>query len=70
MTTLTKSHGYGVNLTSSIKREIREFHTVVVQWRSGKEICKKSVIKCKVVVLLIEPFSFLRFSLRRRRRRI
>ena len=34
-----------------------------------RNLQKKSVIQCKVVVLLIEPVSFLRFSLRRRCRR-
>ena len=44
-----------------MKHEIRKFHTVVEQWRSGKEIYKKGVFQCKFGLLLIEPFSFFAF---------
>ena len=47
--------------TSSIKREIRHFLVVVVQW--WQRNVQKSVITCKVVVLLIKPIVFLTFSL-------
>ena len=46
---------------SSIKREIRHFHDVVVQKR--KKNVQKSVITCKVVVLLIKPIVFSTLSL-------
>ena len=39
--------------TSSIKREIRHFHVVVVQ--NGKEMYKKVWCTCEVVVFLIKP---------------
>ena len=42
--------------TSSMKREIRHFHVVVMQYRQRN--VHKSVITCKVVVLLIWTFCF------------
>ena len=47
-------------VTSSIKREIRHFHIVVVHKKS-KEMYEKVWCKCKVVVLLIKPIDFLTF---------
>ena len=43
-------------LTSYIKREIRHFHVVVVQWRQRNAWCKG-----KVVVLLNKPIAFFYF---------
>ena len=47
--------------TSCMKRKIRHFHVVVVQKQERN--VQKSVITCKVVVLLIKPIVFLTFSL-------
>ena len=51
--------------TSSIKRGIRHFHVVSVQWRQRN--VQKSVMHswctCRVVVLPIQPIAILKFSL-------
>ena len=47
--------------TSTIKREIRHFHVVVVQKRERN--VKKVWCTCEVVLLLINPIVFLTFSL-------
>ena len=44
--------------TSSIKREMRHFHAVVVH-SDGKEMHKKVCCTCRDVVLLIKPIAFL-----------
>ena len=49
-----------------IKRKIRHFYIVVVQYR--QEMYKKVCSTCKVLVLLNKPFAFLTFSFCRRRR--
>ena len=46
--------------TSPVKRKIRHFHVVVVQW--GRRKVQKSVM-CKLVDLVIKPIAFLTFSL-------
>ena len=47
--------------TSSIKRQIRRFHFVVVQWTSKKVL--KSVMHVRAVVLIIKPIVFFFFKL-------
>ena len=47
--------------TSSIKRQIRRFHVVVVQWTSKKRT--KSVSSYRAVVLTIKPIVVLKSSL-------
>ena len=49
---------------SSKKREIRQFHVVVVQWRQTEKMYKKAWYACKVVVLPeSKPVAFVTFLL-------
>ena len=47
--------------TSSVKREIRHFHVLVVQWRQRN--VQKAWCTCKIVVLGIKPIASLTSSL-------
>ena len=48
-------------VTSCLKREIRHFHVVVVQWRQRN--VQKSVMHVQSCCLVIKPIAFLTFSL-------
>ena len=48
-------------LTSSIKREIRDFHAVVVQWRQRN--VQKSVLHVESCCFANQTYAFLTFSL-------